>query len=433
MESRTDILIIGAGLTGLSAACQVRKKCRLRVIERQAGPGGLAVTDEEQGFRFDKTGHLLHLRHPAVRRWILRLMGERLTVVRRLSRIWSHGVYTRYPFQSNTFGLPPQVAKECLMGYLKVRETPPRIRIKSFLDFIHVHFGKGFAKHFMVPYNKKIWGVHPRAMTAAWCERFVPVPALEDVIDGAVGLHDRELGYNVDFHYPSHGIALLANRLAGAVQKDVEIDYGRSVLSVDYRKRRARLEGGETIQYDSLISTMPLKALGGRLDSPPRKVKTAVGLLRCNPLRYLNVALKKPAGTPYHWCYVPQEKIPFYRVGAYSNFSKHLVPPGRGSLYVELASRGPVNMRSVMPEVIKYLVEMKIIARASDILFAKPRLLDYAYVVYDHNYPKVVPLLHRFLEKEGIFSTGRYGSWNYSAMEDALVMGKETAERVLSF
>jgi protoporphyrinogen oxidase len=429
MDSSTDILIVGAGLSGLSAACHLRKSLHVRVVEKELRPGGLAVTDEVRGFRFDRTGHLLHLRHPHIKRWILGLMGRRLRVINRQSRIWSHGVYTRYPFQSNTFGLPPRVARECLLGYLRARENPPKRPVRTFLDFIQAHFGEGFARHFMIPYNSKIWGVHPRDMTAAWCDRFVPVPRLEDVIDGAVGLHDRELGYNIRFHYPARGIGLLAERLAQTVPARRAVEYGTGLASVDVRRRLATLTSGETVRYERMISTVPLKVLGRLLTGAPERARRAFSLLRCNPLRYLDVALRRPAGTPYHWCYVPHPSVPFYRVGAYSNFSPHLVPRGRGSLYVELSSRRPVDLNRTLPTVARFLEEMKIIRRPSDILFAIPRVIDYAYVVYDRHYTKAVPLLHGFLERQGIFSTGRFGNWNYSAMEDALVMGMDAARR----
>ncbi|MFH1434291.1 MAG: FAD-dependent oxidoreductase [Pseudomonadota bacterium] len=431
MESKTDILIIGAGLAGMSAAARLRGKCRVRIVEKEDRPGGLVVTDEVKGFRFDRTGHLLHLRDPSIRKWILGLMGGTMTVVHRMSRIFSNGVYTRYPFQSNTFGLPPQAARECLEGYLKVWRNPPRLKIRSFMDFINVHFGEGFAKHFMVPYNRKIWGVHPRDMTADWCARFVPVPRLEDVLAGAVGLHDRELGYNKKFYYPRLGIGRLSEALARSVGRHTEIELGKAVASIDHCRRTATLKSGEKIHYKHIISSMPLKALGRCIENPPAAAAEAFSLLRCNPLRYLDVALKTRPGTPYHWSYVPSTGIPFYRVGAYSNFSPALVPRGCGSLYVELASRGPIAMTRLMPSVSKNLVAMGIIRRASDIKFAIPKSIDYAYVVYDHDHSRATAAIARFLEKNGVFSIGRYGGWNYSAMEDALIMGRETALKII--
>ena len=54
----------------------------------------------------------------------------------------------------------------------------------------------------MIPYNQKLWGVHPREITAAWCSRFVPIPKLEDVIAGAVGAVPPEMGYNIASSIP---------------------------------------------------------------------------------------------------------------------------------------------------------------------------------------------------------------------------------------
>src|SRR6185295_20198081 len=161
-------------------------------------------------FRFDRTGHLLHLRDPEIRSWVERLIGDDCVLVQRKSRIWSQGVYTRYPYQANTFGLPPDIAYECLIGYFEaLRNEASTPEPKNFEDFCFKYFGAGFSKHFMIPYNEKLWGVHTRDVTAEWCSRFVPRPKLEDVIAGAVGKNDRELGYNTSFLYPSLGIGAL--------------------------------------------------------------------------------------------------------------------------------------------------------------------------------------------------------------------------------
>ena len=53
--SDTDLLILGAGLAGLSAALHARGSYRL--VERADRPGGLCKTDVRDGFSFDATGH----------------------------------------------------------------------------------------------------------------------------------------------------------------------------------------------------------------------------------------------------------------------------------------------------------------------------------------------------------------------------------------
>src|SRR5690349_14925855 len=118
--SRTPVAILGAGLTGMAAAYHLRQAgVPYRIFERLPHPGGHAITVEDDGFRFDRTGHLLHLRDPETRSLVLSWIGPDHLEIERKSLIWSNGVYTRYPFQANTFGLPPQVAYECLHGFLQ--------------------------------------------------------------------------------------------------------------------------------------------------------------------------------------------------------------------------------------------------------------------------------------------------------------------------
>src|SRR6185312_760692 len=112
---------------------------------------------------------------------------------------------------------PPAVAYECLLGFLKAQAATEKPPPRDFAEFCLQNFGDGISRHFMIPYNARLWGVPPTEITADWCSRFVPLPKLEDVVAGAVGLNDRELGYNVKFVYPRLGIGELSKGLARAV------------------------------------------------------------------------------------------------------------------------------------------------------------------------------------------------------------------------
>lgn len=68
------------------------------------------ITIEQNGYRFDPTGHLLHLRDASMRTWIEGLLGDELRSLERRSLIWSLGVYTRYPYQPIPSACPPRCA-----------------------------------------------------------------------------------------------------------------------------------------------------------------------------------------------------------------------------------------------------------------------------------------------------------------------------------
>ena len=418
------ILVLGAGLTGLSAALELtRRGVAHRVFERLAIAGGHAVTTLDDGYRFDRTGHLLHLRDERLRREVLEWLDGDCREIARRSVIYSNGVYTRYPFQANTFGLPPEVANECVLGFVQAYFAESPAEPRNFEEYCLRHFGPGITRHFMVPYNSRLWGVPPSEITSAWCQRFVPLPKLEDVIAGAVGLNDHELGYNQRFLYPRLGIGELPRAMH---QRLSTVTLGRAPRRIEVARRVADF-GDERIPFDVLLSTVPLPTLLDLCDELPPEVRAARQKLRASHLYYLDVALETAPLTDFHWAYVPEAKYPFYRVGCYTHFSPELAPPGKGSLYVELADRSEPVLEEVLPVVSAGLVEMGVIERAEDIRFARLRRIDVAYVIFDHAYYDALAVIRPFLERARIVSTGRYGGWQYGSMEDALLEGRAGA------
>ncbi|HXU62170.1 MAG TPA: FAD-dependent oxidoreductase, partial [Polyangia bacterium] len=419
------VVILGGGLTGVSAALHLRAPWLL--FERETRLGGHARTDEREGFRFDKTGHWLHLRDPGVKRLVDELLPGRMTPIARRARIFSHGVLTRYPYQANLHGLPPEVIKECLLGVVeaKLAGAAGGPEPRTFEDYCLRHFGPGISKHFMIPYNEKIWGVHPREITAAWCARFVPLPNLEQVIAGAVGAGPPELGYNQSFLYPTEGgietfTRALAGRLAGG-----QVSTGTSPDAVDWRRREITV-GGEVRPYRALVTTIPLPELLKRMRDLPPEVEAAAGRLRCTTLRYLNIGARSRPPADWHWIYVPEKRYPFYRVNVFSTAMASMAPEGCASICVEMADRGPVSDATVT-DTIAALVQAGALAHADDVLFVDEKQIDYAYVVFDQHYYAATRTIFDFLEANAIHPRGRYGAWTYNAMEDCVLAGREVA------
>jgi protoporphyrinogen oxidase len=428
-ENAYDITILGAGLSGLSCAWHLHQQGVASVVfEKESFVGGHAHTIQEAGYSFDRTGHLLHLRNPELREQVLSWLNHDVYTIQRQSRVFSQGVYTHYPYQANTFGLPPETAYECVMGFLEAKQNPPTVLPTNFQDYCLAHFGEGFCKHFMIPYNERLWGVHPSEITSEWCQRFVPLPETSDVIAGSLGVPKRELGYNANFIYPKKGIGMLANAIANEVPF---VQYNQAPTRIDWQQQLLYF-GERTQKYQSLVSTMPLRVLGTLLDGIPAPVREAFSNLRCTHLYYLDVALSEEILQDIHWIYVPEAHYPFYRVGCYSHFSPEMAPPGCSNLYIELADRSPPDLEQLLPQIEKALVEMKLISSPEAIRFIRTRLIEHAYVIYDHNYTRSVQLIHNFLIENRIFSVGRYGSWNYSSMEDALLFGQQAAQSVLA-
>jgi protoporphyrinogen oxidase len=427
-----SVVILGGGLTGISTAVHLRAPWVL--FERDERLGGHARTDQREGFRFDKTGHWLHLRDPAVKQMVDELLPGQMVPIARRARIFSHGVLTRYPFQANLHGLPPEVVKECLLGVIEakiksavVAATPPAAPDEpaDFEAYCLRHFGAGISKHFMIPYNEKIWGVHPREITAAWSSRFVPVPNLEQVIAGAVGAGPAEMGYNQSFLYPKTGgietfTRALQTRMAGG-----QVHTRADPDTIDWRRREV-VVGGERIPYRALVATIPLPELLKRMPELPPEIEAEVARLRCTTLRYLNIGARGKPREDWHWIYVPEKRYPFYRVNVFSNAISSMAPEGCSSICVEMADRGPITEASLR-DTTAALVAAGALRSASDVVFTEGKQIEYAYVVFDQHYYQATRAIFAFLEGSGIYPRGRYGAWTYNAMEDCVLAGRDVA------
>lgn len=427
MDDRGDVVILGAGLTGLS--CALHLPGRSVVLEREARVGGKACTDRRDGFTFDITGHWLHLRDARSKALVADLFGPGdLVEIERRTGVFTHGVMLPYPFQANLFGLPLPVVHECLLGLFEAgRRTdalPPGASLQAFAEH---RFGAGIARHFFVPYNTKLWGVAPDKLASAWVTRYVPVPEPSQILAGAIGLRQEGLGYNARFLYPTTGgIDALALRMAGRLESrgDVELRVDAEVASIDPVGRTVRLADDRVVPYGRLVSTMPLPVLVDRMQGVPDAVRDARAALKWIRWRYLNVATRTPAPIPEHWVYVPEPQFPFFRVGIFTNASPAMAPPSCGGLYVELTDR---DADPDVPAVLAGLAAMGAITRPEDVLFTEQHDIEYAYVVFDEAHATATATIHGWLAEQGVLSCGRYGAWVYSSMEDALLDGMEAA------
>jgi len=68
----------------------------------------------------------------------------------------------------------------------------------------------------------------------------------------------------------------------------------------------------------------------------------------------------------------------------------------------------------------------------SDIINIRPFFINCAYVIFDRNYQKSTSLIFNYLSRQGVYSIGRYGRWEYSSMQDAILYGKEAALAILN-
>jgi protoporphyrinogen oxidase len=428
-----ELLIVGAGLAGLSAGYHAQLKgLDYGLYEAGARPGGCCRTRERDGFHFDYSGHLLHLKDPYFQGLVRELLAGNLSVIPRNAVIYSHEVFSRYPFQANLFGLPAPVVKECLLEFVKAyhgNEDLPSTAYRTFHDWIVAKLGEGIGRHFMFPYNEKLWTVPTGEMTCDWQSEYVPKPDLEDVFNGAFEDQSKGFGYNASFWYPERGgIQALSDALAARVSR---LHLNQSVTSIDPVAKCVRFASGSSASFGRLVSTMPLNKLVQKMEGTlPEPVQSALQRLRHNSILIVNLGVKGAHLTDKHWIYLPEKKYTAYRVGVYSNFSAALAPAGTSSFYIEIAYQQDwhVDKDMLVANSIADMVELGLIGSLDDILVKDVLDLECAYVIYDQQHAESRKVIRDFLRLHDIESIGRYGNWEYSGMEEALSQGRNVIE-----
>jgi len=422
-----ETIILGAGLAGLSAAYHLKRGYAL--FEKDSEIGGMARSIHKDGYTFDYDGHLLHFRNEYTFNLVSELLNGNLAPHKRNSWIYSKGIFTRYPFQANFYGLPNSVVKDCLMGLIKSKllSVSPVNSNGNFENWIIKTFGEGIAAHFMLPYNRKFWTIEPKELTCEWLEGFVPVPNLEDTVTGAISDNTKLYGYNSRFWYPVKGGA--SELVKGFSERIKNIHVNKRAVTIDQHRKEVVFDDATIKKFKNMITTIPLPEFSSLLVDMPLNVRHAFSMLRWTSIFVLNIGIKSDNLTEKHWVYYPEENVIFYRIGFPTSFSMDVVPANRTSIYAEVAysDAKKINKNETVSKAINDLKRCGIISDESDIDICLPMDIKYGYALYDSNRKHAVNIIKGYLKKFGIYTIGRYGSWKYMSMEDVILEGKEIA------
>ncbi len=430
----TDTLIIGAGPTGLSAAYHCPGDSIL--VEKEGRVGGLCRSIYDRGFVFDYAGHIFFTNDPYISRVLTpMLLGENIHWQYREAWVYSKGVYTRYPFQAGTYGLPPEVVKECILGAVEAaKKYDSQNCPANFAQFIEAQWGAGIGKHFMVPYNRKLWTVPLEEMSWEWLNGRVPQPNLEEIIDGALQPKPKPMGPNARFGYPLRGgFEALMRGWLRLLDGD-RIWLNTTVTAVDPAAHQALLSDGRTIRYEHLITTAPLPEFLKLLPRLPADIQNACRKLRHVSIRCVNLGIGRPDVTDKHWIYYPEEGPLFHRLFVQGNTSRHVTPPGCSSLTAEISYSPtkplPVEGPALIQRTIEDCQAVGLLRPTDAIPVAGQVDIPYAYVVPDLHKEAAAGRILEWLALQGIISAGRFGEWKYLNTDHCFLAGKRAAEKI---
>jgi protoporphyrinogen oxidase len=433
-------VVIGAGPAGLTAAYELAKlDLHPLVVEEYDKVGGLARTENYQGFHFDMGGHRFFTKVNEVNEMWREVLNGNFLRRPRLSRIFYNCKFFSYPLKplNALVGLGFLESSWILLSYLKWQIFPYR-QEDNFEQWVTNRFGKRLFQTFFKTYTEKVWGIPCTELKAEWAAQRIKDLSLKTaIISMFVNSKTTIKTLIEEFDYPRLGPGMMWR----AVQEEIERRDGRVQLNSDVvqiNRTEKRIdsivisENGRqtTIQGTHFISSMPITDFVKRLrPEPASEVLHAAERLKYRDFLTVCLIVDKPELFPDNWIYVHDPAVKVGRIQNFKNWSPDMVPDSsKSSLGMEyFCTEGDElwNMSDAdLVELGKHEVQRIGLANYYDIrdgcVFRVPK----SYPVYDSDYQDSLVRLKEFVSGLENFETiGRNGLHRYNNQDHAMLTG----------
>ena len=494
------VIIIGAGPAGITAGFELLKNAKdeyeVIIIEESNEIGGISRTVKYNGNRMDIGGHRFFSKDDRVMNWWAELMptqgqdayddkilgrtkdlveggpnpedADTVMLVRdRISRIYYKKHFFDYPISLKwstirNMGFFTTIAA----GFSYLKASIFKKEETSLENFYINRFGKKLYSMFFEGYTEKLWGRHPREISADWGAQRVKGLSIKAIIKDIFSKIFKkkkdskqvETSLIEKFFYPKYGPGQLwetaadhITEMGGTIIKNAKvtsiINDGSKVVSIVYEK------DGESIELagDLFISSMPVKDLISGMNNVPEDIQhissnlpyrdfVTVGVL-LDKINLQNQTQFKTLNNivPDCWIYVQDAGIKLGRIQIFNNWSPYLVKDIDTKIWIGLeyfCNENDDFWNLSDEECIKFageeLVKMGIINSFDEILDAHREKVKKAYPAYFDTYSRISEVIDYLNKYDNLYCVGRNGQHRYNNMDHSMATSFETVDNILN-
>ena len=333
----------------------------------------------------------------------------------------------------------------------------------SLENFYINRFGKVLYGMFFEKYTEKLWGRHPKQISADWGAQRVKGLSIKAVIKDMFSKvfkknnKEKETSLIEEFWYPKYGPGQLWETLATEVENlGGKIEKGYLVKNINIEKNAVKSvecetkNGTEKVEGNIFISSMPLKDLvvGLKGEEVPDKIEKiakglpyrdfiTVGLL----VKKLNLENKTKIRTlgnivPDCWIYVQEPDVKLGRIQIFNNWSPYMVEKPEETVWIGLeyfCNENDEYWNMSDKEFIKFATEelekMNIIKK-EDVLDSHREKVKKAYPAYFDTYSDIDELIKYINEFDNLYCIGRNGQHRYNNMDHSMVTAFEATKNI---
>lgn len=488
-------IIMGAGPAGLTAAYELLRtsdEYEIIILEESTEIGGISRTVNYKGNRMDIGGHRFFSKcDDIMNRWsdIMPLQGEDSFDDKKLNRkkplskegpdpeirddvMLVRDRISRIFYKRKFFDYPISLKMETIknMGFLTtavsglsyVKSSIFKKSEDNLENFYINRFGKKLYSMFFEKYTEKLWGRHPREISADWGSQRVKglsiTALIKDMYNKAFNrksVKEVETSLIEQFWYPKYGPGQLWELMAEKIENTGgKILKNHQVVNIEVQNDEIKCvvckteTGIEKIYGDIFISSIPLKDLvnGIKGDKPdaeivniadglPYRDFVTVGLL-VNKLELKNQTQIKTLSNivPDCWIYVQEPDVKLGRIQIFNNWSPYMVKDPENTVWLGLEYFCRENDefwnmkdKDCSDFAIKELEKMNVISNSNVLDFNVIRVKK-AYPAYFDTYKDINKLTDFLNNYKNLFCIGRNGQHRYNNMDHSMLTAIKAVE-----
>ena len=492
---KKKVVIIGAGPAGLTAAYELLKRnsnYNVIILEESDSIGGISKTVNYKGNRMDIGGHRFFSKEERVNDFwekIMPIQGkpsfddkelnkekilaeggpdpekeDNVFLVRdRVSRIYYLKKFFDYPvsmkFQTfKNLGLVRTIQS----GFSYLKSIFIKKKEDNLENFYINRFGKKLYSTFFEGYTEKLWGRHPKNISADWGAQRVKglsiISVLKDSFSKLFNIKskNKETSLIEKYIYPKYGPGQLWEKVASEIEAmGGKILKNHQVIEINNDKKSIQsvicLVGNnkKEIKGDIFLSSMPLKDLVCNMNNVPKNIYKVANNLPYRDFVTIGVLVKKlnlknetkiktlNNIVPDCWIYVQEQDVKLGRIQIFNNWSPYMVKQPKDTVWIGLEyfcnendEFWNMSDEECSKFAINELIKMGII-NEDDVIDSHREKVKKAYPAYFDSYSEIDKVIAFVNKYDNLYCIGRNGQHRYNNMDHSMMTGMKAVDSIL--
>ena len=444
-RSDGPVLVLGGGPAGLTAGYLLAKRRQpVTVLEAADQVGGLAMTVERDGYRFDLGGHRFFTKNREVDKLWHEIMGQEFLRRPRMSRIYWNGKYLDYPLNGKDVvrKLGPVELTRSFGSYLAATMRAKGDE-ETFEEWVSNRFGRRLFNLFFKSYTEKVWGVPTTEIRAEWAaQRIKGLSFWSAARDAFFGDGDQKVKSLIkEFNYPRYGPGQMWEEMTDRIRSlggEVLLESPVEALHLEDGRIAEVVVNGETMEAENVISSLPLRNAVGLVDpSAPEEVTVAARGLRYRDFLTVALVLEGEDLFPDNWIYIHVPEVKVGRIQNFRSWSPWMVPdPSKASVGLEYFCFQGDDLWDATDEELVELATSEIhqlgLADRSKVERGFVTRVPLAYPMYDADYKERVATIRAWLDTfSNLQQVGRNGLHRYNNSDHSMLSAMRAVDNVL--